>query len=359
MLEASANSEASGFWDAGGAENHKFRGETFAERSALATKLSPLFRMLKVWGLYFESDADKTAQMRAQRKLKKKCGTSRNGTKAYSTFILVILWLNALRLVSAFSERDEFGTSLINKLATISFFFQSAVKCTAYHVASRRGHVNTLLRRLRVSTDFLGVVRKLTVGQIVFNAQCNVMFSGFFLYAVLFDSSKYFWFLCAPVVAEVQMSVTWLYTMKLTCYLVTLLAIQAYFWPATMDQVLTDILIKQFQLVNKRFRTCCSRQGHFNESLKTFRHRHQDLCRAVRTADSFFMVTNVSCCCQIFTVIIVLYALTFIEIENGALGNVYLLLLFTNIFGLIVTTYNGTLINHSVRIFLGFFIHLF
>lgn len=359
MFSKSIHGDASSSWDVGEAESYKFHGEIFAEDDALTTKLSTLLKILKVSGLIFESKIEEKAYARASRELKdKNCETSWSWTKIYSTTVLVILWLNAMRLLSAFSQHDEFGILLINKLATISFFFQSAIKCTAYYVASRHGLINTLLRRLKVSTDFLGVVRKLKIGHIVFSAQCDIIYSGFFLYAVIIDSSEYFWFLCAPIGSEASMSSTWLYVTKFSCYLVSFLAIQAYIWPACMDQLLTEILVKQFHQLNRRFRLCCSRQGHFSESIKTFRNRHQHLCREVRLVDSLFMLTNVSFCCQMFTVIIVLYALTFIKIQNGALANVFSILLITSILGLIITTRNGTLLNNSVSMLLLFFAQL-
>jgi hypothetical protein len=209
--------------------------------------------------------------------------------------------------------------------------------------------MNEFLRQLRVRRDFVTVIRKLTIGHMIFSLQFNIVYSGFFMYCIFFDDTKYFSFLIAPFDAVFPINGSWIYAIKFIYCIVTLLAIQTYLWPATMDHVLTEILIKQFQLVNKRFRICCTQRGYFNESLKTFRNRHQALCRAVRTADSFFMLTNVCFCCQMFTVIILCYAIAFIQIQNGAVANIYFILLVTSIVGLAVYTRNGTLLNNSVR----------
>jgi len=122
------------------------------------------------------------------------------------------------------------------------------------------------------------------------------------------------------------------------------------------NQMLTEILYRQFEQLNERFRSSVNRRGRIAGSLKIFRKRHQTLRQVVQVADSFMMLSNVSgFVCQMFVVIVLLYAFVFISYPDPVIEVILLIAFVSNALGLLVLVFSGMMINIAVRIRLCYF----
>lgn len=326
--------------------------EIFADRDALKKCLSPLIRIMKFTGSYFENCFDSN-----------KCVTGITGNKVqsydnklmsnfaatYSAVLTILVWIIAIRLCTAFDANERFDESLINKLVIAVVHCETAVVKTAYYFASRSGKLDHLLRQVRVTPDFVRVLRKTMIMRIVTFAISSAVFAALFLYAIFFTNGKFDFFV-APFVTRIPVNDQWLNVTKWLFVLVDQLVLHSFIWSLTMNQILIEILLRQFKIVNNQFGAACSRRGRFLGKLKTFRNRHQELCRFVQTVDSFQMITNATIFGgQMFVLVIMLYGFIIVGYPDQIVLGVYVMLFVIAGFTLAYCTMNGSLLNYSVR----------
>jgi len=77
--------------------------------------------------------------------------------------ILVVVWLNAARMLSVFDNTDKFGAVLLLKLAANSHSVFSAFQQTACFVASQTGNLDRVLFAARLSKSDVSRYRRLAI----------------------------------------------------------------------------------------------------------------------------------------------------------------------------------------------------
>jgi hypothetical protein len=330
--------------DTTASDRFRFDDEIFAENGALAKVLSPVLRILNICGSYFENHKTTNEVQHTGGRQSSTCGTK------YSTALTLFLWINAIRLLTAFTADDKFDELLINKLVMVSNYFQSAIVATACLFASRSGQLDQFLRHFRITTDFVTVVHRFTMARVVFFLVFSSVYVGLFIYAIYFTGGS-FDFLMAPFITGVLMPFNgvWLYVAKSVCVVVNFLVLVIWVWPRVFNQILNEMLYRQFQIINDRFRMTITRRGLFNGSIKVFRNRHLLLGQAVRTIDQFTMIMNAaSFCGNTFIIIVLLYAFVFLNYSNTIVIGIYVILLASSMLSVVLTLVNGMLVNTSV-----------
>jgi hypothetical protein len=340
-------------------ERVRFRDENVADSDALINGLSPMLKIMTVSGTYFKVcyECNKVCTRHAS---DAECGKpngqwSRNFGSKYAIATFILLWINSIRLLSSFTTDEKLGTLLINKLVNVAITAQCATVHTAYYIASRYGYLDRVLREVRVTTDFANQLSKLVIKHIIFNAFVTVLYLCFFVYVLYFTSGP-FDFLVAPFNACILVDETWLYIVKSIMLMFNILAQQALQCTFTMGLILTELFDQQFKLINRQFRLAINRRGKLNESLKVFRNRHQALSKEVRICDSFVKLANVSCCCPMFVIIVILYALIFINDLEATVIGAYFIMLVGSVLGLSTCVGNAMKINQEVSFHYGDFL---
>lgn len=331
-------------------ERSRFDDETFADRDAFAKTLSPVIKLMKLTGSYFESC--KVNNDRQTEKKLAECKRSWNFGEKYSMALTFLLWLNTVRFLTAFiAAENKFDEALVNKLVMVAFFSQNAFIKTTFFFASRNGRLDQALHQLRITNDFIQVARKVVGIRILVYSTTIAMYMTFFLYALFFTDDS-FNFLLTPFVTLIPINDVGLKVAKSIFISVNALSLQSFLWPMTLYQTLADVLTRQFRILNNRFRIANSRRRRFKSSIKTMRHRHQALCFAVRTVDSCLTFAPAAIfCSEMFIIIVLLYGFMFLNYTNPAVIAVYTATLTLSVVSLSINVVNGTKLNSAVGIF--------
>lgn len=89
-----------------------FCGEPFADKGELLSSLSPVLFSMKLLGLYFNRKRRNTDDPEWNNSPTKTPHYS-TWLRIYATVVLILVWLNAFRLVSLFSKNDHFSDLLL------------------------------------------------------------------------------------------------------------------------------------------------------------------------------------------------------------------------------------------------------
>jgi hypothetical protein len=336
-----------------GEKRVRFRDENVADSDATINGLSPMLKIMTVSGTYFKVcyECNKVCTRHASdaERGKPNGQWSRNFGSKYAIATSILLWINAIRLLSSFTADEKLGTLLINKLILVAVAALCATVHTAYYIATRYGYLDRVLREVRVTTDFANQIPKLVTRFIIFNVFSTVSFMCLLVNFLYFTHGP-FDFLSAPFNAY-MVDKTWMYAVKLIVLMLNILGQQALMWTFSMGQILIELFHQQFKLINRQFRLAINRRGKLNESLKVFRNRHHALSKEVRICDSFVRVVNVSCCCQMFVIVVVLYALIFINNLGASVIGAYSAVLFASVLGLSSCVGNAMKINQEVSFY--------
>ena len=350
-------------------DNTRFPGEIYSERDALLKSLSPLIRILRVTGLYFRQKDVESATMNVQmRGLSVSGGPRRNNpgsrnlsenggrkkklwyrSKVYSVVVLALLWIYLARFMLVFRSNDRFDSVLINKLTTFAWMLMAAITHTSCVMACWSGRLDSVFYELRVTGDFIErIQRRSTINciaaLIAFAAQV------IFINATIFIDSPHFELFYVPFANQIPAAGLGFYGFKMGCLLVLVFVSASWILPQALNHTLAMILVLLYGELDAKFVKAIDENGRFNGNIRTFRRRHQAICRAVKAADHFVMIGNVAgFICHIFTVISYLFSLVIFTFNTDKFIALYFVAgLIGNGVGLAVTTYNGIAVNEMV-----------
>jgi len=139
--------------------------EQLADGEDLLKCFSPLFNSMRLFGLYFtrESrrihDASRSTAVTTDSAVPRKW----NGGRIYAVVMMVLAWLNMIKMLSVFEKTDKFGFVLLLKLAMVTSGLLIALQQTACFVACQTGNLNGVFRRERISKSDVTRYRRLAV----------------------------------------------------------------------------------------------------------------------------------------------------------------------------------------------------
>jgi hypothetical protein len=329
----------------------------YGEHKILARSLSPMLKMMRVWGLYFGFygrswgiNKPYETQLQEKEQYNKNDGRkpASGRTVIIPTLALLIVWINVLRFSLAFQAGNTLNSSTINKIAFFSMYLQGAVTHTSYFIVSRRGELDQFLGMVTVTEKFAERVRKHAVACIVYSFLMAISSCVAGIYSI-FMSVDTFSFVMTPFVSLIPVDLTSLYVLKAILFVAYLFIMQSWVWSFMMNLMLSAILFTLFRQCNHRFLRATDRRGRLSVNLKTLRRRHQAISEAVRVADSFMKLGNVaSIVCQMAAVITVLYELTTLGFTDPIFNMTFLSVFTANVVGLTVCILCGVMVNYAV-----------
>ena len=329
-----------------------FCGEPFADQGELLDSLSPLLLSMKLFGLFFYRDDRHRQRADDPERNQTTSKTPSNKLRVYATVVLVLMWLNAVRMVLVFNNSDRFGAILLMKTAVMAWFVLIAIQQTAYYFASHSGRLVRVLHTLPVTTDCVEKAHRVAMGATIYIWLLSII-NGVFSASLFFatHSSDY---MLSPFVTYIRVPEDKMVVARVVGFLL-------YFWPMpcslfahTMTAVLVYVFHHQFRKLKKNFSHAIGKRGQLTDvHMSTFRRRHQTLCRAVSKVDGFMKFSNVAgFVCHIVNTIVLLYSIIFYpestEMPTSALA--YVSVFWANLIGLMFTACSGIIVNHMVRI---------
>jgi len=122
-----------------------------------------------------------------------------------------------------------------------------------------------------------------------------------------------------------------------------------------MNYLVMSLLYDQFNVLYKELGKCIGDGGEFSGNFEQFRRRHQAISRSVQEADRFLMISNVAAfCCQIVSIILVLYSAIFFRHETVSMSLEYafgyMYWLGINVIVLCLAASLPIIVNHAVSL---------
>jgi len=210
-----------------------------ADGDAVLRCFSPLLNSMKLFGLYFTQ---------ASRHVHHASCTSTPGTikdsqalrrwsggRVYATVILVVMWLNAVRMLSVFDKADRFGAVLLQKLGALSAGLFTAIQQTACFVACQTGNLDRVFSDARLPKSDIARYRRLAV---VHAAVCWILLltdASIFTYPLLMVDSTLNWWSMTPVGVYVFVSDQLLVVAKVTTSLLFIVAEFIWFFSHSLN----------------------------------------------------------------------------------------------------------------------------
>jgi len=326
--------------------------EQLADGDDLLKCFSPLFRSMRVFGLYFTRASrrifDKAGSGTAHSEIRNKW----NGGRIYAIVTLTVAWLNMVRMLSVFEKTDKFGFALLLKLSAVIGALFSSLLHTACFVACQTVNLDQFFLEAKLTKSDIVRYRRLAVIHTIVCWFFLVLDVCVYLLPELLIENTMHAF-ATPFGVHIIQAGHVLLKAKILMSPLIVLANFTWFSTYSVNYIVTSVLYDQFHALNQDFRHALGRSGEFHGNIREFRRRHQKITQQVQNADQFMMISNVAgFCCQIFNLIITLYCAIFFRNEtlgyNAFSAVMYVYWLASVLFGLTLTACQGVAINHEV-----------
>jgi len=334
-----------------------FCGEPFADKGDLLSSLSPLLFSMKLFGLYFhhEHRHRRPTDDPEWNPTTTTTGTASTKLRVYATIVVIFVWVDFVRLTSAFTRSDHFGALLLMKITVFTWCGLLAIFQTTYYYASHTGQFVKILLTLPVTRDCVRHVHRVAVGltAVIWITLIGDLSLGAFIF---YNGDNEHNFIFAPLFTYIHIPQD-TKIVKMIGYISYMLIFPGVLFAHAMGVVLVYIFYNQFRKLKKHFRHALGKRGQFSGDLSVFRRRHQTLSRTVSKVDGFMMVSNVAgFVCHICNIIILLYSVFFYAEtrKNYMTALSYVFWLSANIHGLLLSASAGIIVNHMVRMFLAY-----
>ena len=313
--------------------------------------LRPLLASMKLFGLYYSrrsEDAGDDPDMKSRRW---------NAYRVYAVTVVILLWINALRMFSVFTKEDQFGYILLNKLTMVTWQIQCAISQSAFYAASFSGRLAVVFRQ-QLEDSCAKHARKFATVCSVISWLIITLGSAFIVYGLFFTDGLTD-IMITPFQSHIIISNP-VIPRIIVCFLIFHI-MAAYIFSQVMTFVLAKIFCHQFKKVIQTMGLRLdNQQRHVSDTdIETFRQKHQEISMNVDYIDDALMFSNASAfCSQLFCVIILLYMLIFYHslMTNAVMITMYAFWVFLLSSGLTLTAVSGIIVNHYVSIFSVFLI---
>jgi len=213
--------------------------EQMEDGEALLKCFSPLLNSMRLFGLYFTRAARRVHDVSRSTT----AATTRkwSGGHVYAVIIVVMMWLNVVRMFSVFHKADRFGVALFIKLAMASGGFLCAVLQTACFVACHNGKLDRVFRDARLPKSDHVRYRRLAVIHTIVCWIRIVAETLVFLVPLLLEE-KYYDLSMTPFGVHVDMSAQQNWLIRLFAALLYLFVHAAWTFPYSVNYIHCSVL---------------------------------------------------------------------------------------------------------------------
>jgi len=322
-------------------------------KMTIAEGLHPLMVSMRLFGLYVNRRSEDSGD-----DLGKKSGKW-NAHRIYAVTIVILLWINVVRMFSVFTQEDEFGVILFSKIINVIWSIQCATSQTALYVASLSGRLDVVLRQQMEDSCARHARKFSTIYTVIAWSVILLGTTVFFYYIFFTDGSRDL--LMTPLRTHIVTS--HVLVPRIIFYFFTFYLLSAHIFSQTITFVLAMIFSHQFKKVTYMLasRLDNPQRRVSGEDIERFRQKHQEISMNVDYVDDCLMFSNAAAfCCQLSCVIILLYMLTFFHSFITDLviiiGQVFWM--FTVLSGLTLMAASGITVHYYVSLFICLLLNL-
>jgi len=329
--------------------------EQTTEANRVLMSFTPIMNSMRVFGLYFTCTAQencKTVTEQSQQLVRRfHCWSL---SRVHATFMLLLMWLNTVRIAFIFDGQETLGAHLFVKLGILSNGVLTIMFQTAYYAASHTGSLDRVLQQLNLS--IANPLPKYSCRSKVITAICWLylawnMFDYGFKVFVQGRHNDFIVMLLKRSLPEYYSSI-----ISAVFVLMQLQIVGSLIFSQGMNYMVMTVLYNQFDKLSDEFSKCIGDQGQFTGNFDQFRRRHQAISHSVQEADRFLMITiGANLCAQIVTIIVVFYSLIFFREDTITFHPVsailYVAWLSGSIFSLALSAGQAIYLNHTESIF--------
>jgi len=252
-----------------------FCGEPFADNGELLSSLSPLLFSMKLFGLYFHREHRHRPRTDDPEwnQTTTTTGTSSTKLRVYATVMLILFWLNVVRLVFMFNSSDHFGSRLLIKISVLAWGGPVAILQSAYYFACHTGQLPNVLLTLPVTSDCVLGARRTAVGLTAFT-WVYLMFNGIAAIFFYFNTDGKFDFTLAPLFTYIEVPEDKIAVSRVLGNLIVSLPTPCSVFAQMMVLVLVYLFYHQFRKLKEHFRRALGKRGQFGGDMSAFRRRH-------------------------------------------------------------------------------------
>jgi len=243
--------------------------------------------------------------------------------------------------------------ALFFKLLCLVWMILCAISQSTYFAVCYSGSLCFVLYGIKLSEECAKYCRKTALTYTCLAWVVYVMNQLFMLYSMFFTGG-HLDVILPPF--NTYMNVSNMLIPRIAMYLFSTYLNAAWIFPQAMGFMLATIFTHQYQQLGEAFDKAlhrCDERRVSDSDIEMFRQRHQDISMHLSQADDFLMFHNAGAfCCQLFTVILLLYVLIFFpsSTTDSVVLTLNIFWLFCASTGLSLTTAGGIMVNHYVSV---------
>lgn len=264
--------------------------------------LAPLLFSLTIFGL-FHHGRDRVRSTKYWRSFK------RTVFQVYSTFIMVMLWLNVSRMLLVFRENTSSNLDLISKTTGIVWLVISAMQCTSLYIICTRKRNNIWQfcnQILSVSAQtphgLYKYINKKCIVNLIIAWLVFVISASFGIYLTLF--SEVLTYFTVPLTRQSPH----LSIMNALNTVMQLYTNAAWIFPQAFRNIMCMIIYNMFRTLNRDFAKARHRNGISADCIRRFRKEHRAICKLLDTADNnLHLITGCSIALYVIMLCLLIY----------------------------------------------------
>ena len=336
-------------------ENNIVEGKIQTQDSSLMRSASSLLNPMRVTGQYFKWPFGKNKSGTAS-SVKSSTTRCRKSIElisfVYSTIALVLLWTNAIRLLTVFTAADQMGI-ILTKFMFVSFHFQVAIQQSSYYFACVSGTLDRVLTEIRLESPVNQLyIHRLAVCGTITIYSITILSGVTQTYAIFFTKIDDFLHLAAPI--ETYIVVPNVVPALVVSDVIIICVAFSVSISISMTFTLMIAFALEFRTVNRKLRKAIKNgTGIDDDSLENIRQDHERLCHLVEKADRFLRVfIGAGFASPLISIVIALYLVSQRAITNGSqeLTYYFAVWLSASVNELVITSLGALLVNYYVSI---------
>ena len=315
--------------------------------SNISRSVSVMKFFMRLFGLYFKNDDGNCCT--GCRESKKCLGLGNTICKVYASCLMVVLWMNCLRMFTGFSKDDKLGSDLYWKILATIYTMICTCSHTVTYGSIRSGDLHRTLEKM---CAFKGTHRHVFKATIVLC--CYVWFViavnvGFVMYG-FFGTSGRLSDLLVPIGKLIPDEDVNMPAIQSLFLIIFFLMNTSWLFPLALNFLLAMLLTKEFDYIGGKFEEAAGRHLNF-EAFEELRLEHQSLCGVVRLADNYVSALNATNITGLLGILItVFFNLVWNPFNTVWLSSMSAFWLVEGSLCILMTAFSSVIVNQSVSL---------
>ena len=330
------------------------------KNSVLYKSFRALLYSMKITGLYFERDPtpEDLAVLNATDMTDDAESKRRRVTvpQVYSTIVLVVIWMNWIRMFTAFTGSDTIGAVLCFKFLAIIWIGLCSVHCTTMFRGSmsyRAGLSGMFIRWVTLQNEYVGG-EPASMTYILYRVYIYTSLAWLIAcvqFAVV-AYGCYAWDLIAIVATPVPPDHPHIKGIVAFFLIIHFYVSCAWTLPIAFQFIICVMLFREYQKMSMAFTKSINKNGKLNGDFEFYRKWHHHVCLLTEHVDGILsvMTAAILASCIVF-ICLILYALIWFRDDvtsELAMVLIYSFWLIIAVLKMLIAAVGGAIVNHAV-----------